>query len=140
VSATCIEVLCEVARRLAFMEPLRERELPPPSAAEAVVAVDVGGEEGGTIYVLFGPGLPRELASNMLARDPDEDWSARDATLETANVIAGNLAPFLGADTRLGIPRLAQRPAPPWRMAASLELTEGLLSVIVCAAATGVRA
>jgi hypothetical protein len=137
-TATCHDILCTVARRLAFMEPLRERPVPDASASEVVVAVDFDGRRSGAIHVIYGHGLPRELAINMLPPQAEEEWTAHEAALEAANVIAGNLLPALdpeGRELRLSVPRLAARPVPPWRETACIELTEGLLSVIVTDAA-----
>jgi hypothetical protein len=128
-----LDILREVAERLGFLNVLHGC---PPLGAEGyqdVVAVDYHGSAKGTIVVGCGPGVGAALAANMLPMAPPDADTAREATLELANVVAGNLVAVLHPEDelRLDPPRTAAWPAGA-RLTAALETDEGVLALAVC--------
>ena len=131
-----LDILREVAERLGYLSVLHG--CPPPSADgyEIVAAVDFhGGQHGGqsgTISIGCGPGIGAALAANMLATSKPDFETAREAVLELANVVAGNVIAVLHPDDelRLDPPHQARWPVTT-RVVVALQTDEGVISLAV---------
>ena len=128
-----------VAEGLGFLIP--SGELPPDAAIDChrTVKVDWHGPDGtsGGVFVCIDRGLGEALAANLLGRMPGEavgDDEVDGAACELANVIAGNLLPFLyGTDHEFHLhsPYLLPPLDPGGRREAAVRFMEGCLVVAV---------
>jgi CheY-specific phosphatase CheX len=96
-----LRVMAEVAENLGFLTPMGIAEGLPAESQVATVGVAFTGARTGRVVLAVSRGLGDELVRNMLGLPPGtapEDGLAGEATLEMANVIAGNLLPTLYGD------------------------------------------
>jgi hypothetical protein len=134
-----LDLLREIAERLGFLSVLHGCPVPGAEGFEVVVAVDFRGASGapaGTVAVGFGPGVAAALAANMLpaAAAAGDAELAREAALELANVVTGNLVAVLHPEDEVALdpPRLGAWPAAA-SLAAALATAEGVLALAVAA-------
>jgi CheY-specific phosphatase CheX len=109
-------IFCEVLERQAFLfaDPLDVADFEAAEGAHLLSSMTFGGETPGSLSLVAGEAVAREIAANFLGtntEDPSVEANYRDALNEILNVVCGHLLTALNGDHAihdLSIPSLRE--------------------------------
>lgn len=91
------EIALNTFEDICFMYPMPElKDAQEKMKLEAVAEARYHGDHSGSLRIETRGGLLSAVAANILGNSPDLSRSKKDALGEIANIICGNIVPYLG--------------------------------------------